>query len=182
MQRKEMHVSTNGGLDSTPASGSIVPIDLSSLYDAAASLDFEVRDEPCRVLVTGGREFADLGSVAAVLRGVSSTRGRLHVTHGAAKGLDQLVNELAGSLEPVGWEREGIPVTSEDWRVKGNRAGHMRNQVMVNRGHDVCVGWPDLHLPSNGTWGCLAKAYAARIPTFVVERRTIRPFDLKDVR
>lgn len=59
-----------------------------------------------------------------------------------------------------GWTVEAVPA---DWPTFGKAAGGIRNQVMVNRGADVCVGAP---VPgrSKGTYDCMRRARAAGIP------------------
>jgi hypothetical protein len=56
----------------------------------------------------------------------------------------------------------GIEPHPADWGKYGNRAGPLRNGEMVQRGADMCLGFPCGE--SKGTRGTLRMAVAARIP------------------
>lgn len=154
-----------------------------------------------RLLVTGSRDWDHLDSINAVLahyaRQADWHGGRLVVVHGdAARGADALAAAWIAKRA-----REGWPVSQEshpaDWRgpcrldldcKPGHRktqpsggdycprAGHHRNQAMVDAGAAVCVGfWRN---GSSGTRDCLGRAEKAGIPLLRVtwgERELVAP-------
>lgn len=90
-----------------------------------------------RVLVTGGREFADGEFLFRRLDAMHVQRRIMKVIHGGAKGADALAADWA--------KKKGIngePYYA-DWRLYGKMAGFRRNQKMIERGKpDVIVAFP----------------------------------------
>jgi hypothetical protein len=83
------------------------------------------------------------------------------LVHGACPtGADRMADELWRNL--WGWPTEEHPA---DWEAHGKAGDPIRNQHMVSLGADLCVGFPLGE--SCGTYGCLALADAAEIPTRV---------------
>lgn len=125
-----------------------------------------------RVLVTGSRDWTDLAAIAYALLDVTALVPDVYVTvvHGGARGADTLADEAA---ETCGWLREPHSLTRADWNRDGSQAGHIRNQLMVNLGADVCLAfvmpcakvncWIEPH-DSHGTADCIARAKRAGIP------------------
>jgi hypothetical protein len=78
-----------------------------------------------RVLVTGGRRYADQVAVFTVLDRLDERVGIDAVIHGAARGAD----ELAGM-----WARaHNVPEAARaaDWDKYGDKAGSIRNHLML---------------------------------------------------
>lgn len=114
-----------------------------------------------RVLVTGSRDWKDVGIVREALR-VTAQDGATLV-HGGARGLDTIAGRVA---EQLGYTVEVHPAA---WS-RGKRAGIERNAKMVALGADYCFAFP---LPQSiGTWDCAKRAKAAGIPTFVYDLST----------
>ena len=112
-----------------------------------------------RLLVTGSREFGDHDLALTALSEARWTLGpEFIVVHGAARGADRLLAEMAVTR---GLVTEAHPA---DWRAHGRRAGFMRNQAMVDAGADLCVALLVAGLECRGTRHCAARAAAAGIP------------------
>lgn len=78
------------------------------------------------VAFTGGRNYEDRGSVAEVLGFLRSFYSSdLRVLHGAAPGLDTLVDDLCKELDI---RCKAFPA---QWAKYGKGAGHVRNGEMV---------------------------------------------------
>lgn len=128
-----------------------------------------------RILVTGSRYWTDWDVVNDALARAWNQLGRdphAILVHGAAAGLDTIAARI--------WSRRFGPDQVEghpaQWKAFGKRAGVLRNQVMVDLGADICLGFP---LTGPGTRDCMARAEAAGIHvlTFTAPRkvpRTIR--------
>lgn len=124
------------------------------------------------VLVTGSREWTDhqtiehalaeelppIGMGAALLN-PSGPPGNVIVRHGGAAGADSIA---ASIVRAWGYRDDPDPVTPEEWRRFGKRAGHLRNWRMVERGADVCLAFPLGRSP--GTRGCMDMCRRAGIP------------------
>lgn len=91
-------------------------------------------DEPRRVVVTGGRDYADQGAVDRALdRVLARARAAgfgLRLAHGGARGADALAHDWA--------RRRGVlvqsyPVPVETWRAVGHAAGPLRNGRMLDQ-------------------------------------------------
>jgi predicted Rossmann-fold nucleotide-binding protein len=114
-----------------------------------------------RVIVCGGRAYADKAKVATILYKVCGVRSHddAIIVHGAAPGADTLAAEAA-----EGW---GLTVEAHPPNVRryGSPAAfHVRNQKMVDAGADVCVAFPG----GKGTADCVRRARAAGIPVVTV--------------
>lgn len=86
-----------------------------------------------RVLVTGGRDFADAGMVRDVLGSLAISE----LIEGGARGADTLARQYARS--------RGVPVTTfrAEWRLFGPKAGLLRNQRMLDEGRpELVVAFP----------------------------------------
>lgn len=93
------------------------------------------------------------------------------VRHGAARGGDQMAEEIAQQQH---WRTDPHPVHPTTWRTLGKRAGFVRNEHMVNLGADICLAFilhctqrgcrrPQPH-GSHGASGCARLALRAGIP------------------
>lgn len=112
-----------------------------------------------RILVCGGRDYADRERVNRTLARVHEKHGIAEIIQGAAAGADQLAAEW-------GWD-VGVTVRSfpADWQTHGRRAGPIRNQEMLNRSkpHAV-IAFPG----GRGTADMVARAKAAGVPVWEV--------------
>lgn len=90
-----------------------------------------------RVLVCGGRDFADTAKVFTTLDQIAFAEPGANwptitqIIHGGARGADTLAGAWAKA-----W---GIPcrefaITSEEWDQHGKRAGYLRNKRMLDEG------------------------------------------------
>lgn len=117
----------------------------------------------CRVIdtfaVTGSRTWAQPRLVEYAL-GLVPAKARM--LHGAARGLDTLA---AAYWTQRGGAVEAFPVTNQQWRDIGRRAGIVRNEVMLNRMPDLLLAWIDQHSP--GATHAVSYAKERGIPTFV---------------
>lgn len=124
-----------------------------------------------RVLVTGSRDWdsrygaARIETILNLLLALSDTLGqKLTIVHGGCpSGADQAVDRWARRREDDGVVVEVYPA---QWAKFSRSAGPIRNQEMVDRGADLCIGF--VRGSSLGTRNCLALARNAKIPTFTV--------------
>lgn len=104
-----------------------------------------------RVLVCGGRDYAELEAVRAEFRLLSA--GSV-VIHGCAPGADSLADQVA---KEMGFEVLRFPA---DWS-RGKKAGPERNLKMLREGKPTMV----LAFPGgSGTANMVALALRARVP------------------
>lgn len=79
---------------------------------------------PLRILVTGGRDFADLELICRTLSQFSGTD--VILAHGDCRGADRLCEWYA---KRRGWKVVAFPA---EWQKLGRGAGHVRNQRMLD--------------------------------------------------
>jgi len=118
------------------------------------------------VLVTASRQWRDRqrmrAALLAVQRRFDAPPAAMGIVHGAARGGDQLADNIAREL---GWATDPVPCTAQEWARYGRCAGHRRNTRMIGRRTYVgCVAFP-LGL-SAGTRGCMITAADAGIPVW----------------
>ena len=91
-----------------------------------------------RILVCGGRDYADQDTVFATLDNVVEIFGEITgVIHGAAKGADSLAGKWANDRNIAELKYPA------DWAKYGKRAGYLRNQEMLDKGKpDFVVAFP----------------------------------------
>jgi hypothetical protein len=89
-----------------------------------------------RVIVTGGRDFADGAKVFDALARVHAQQPITTLVHGGAKGADTLAAEWAAANSV---EQE---VFKPDWARYGRGAGPVRNRDMAAAGADLVVAFP----------------------------------------
>jgi hypothetical protein len=107
-----------------------------------------------RVLVCGGRDYADDILLAEVLDDIDSQRRVTLLIEGEARGADTLARQWA--------ERRRIPVRKypADWEHDGKAAGPIRNQRMLDDGKpDLVVAFPG----GRGTADMVRRANAAGV-------------------
>src|SRR5688572_33050578 len=100
-----------------------------------------------RVLVCGGRDYADRAMVYAVLDEVAGVtddeplgRPDFLIIHGGATGADQLADDWAVMNWKLCLRR---PVKKSEWDEHGKAAGPMRNQRMLDEGKpDLVIAFP----------------------------------------
>ena len=111
-----------------------------------------------RLLVCGGRHFADVERLERELDHFNHWHPIALLIHGGATGADSLAAEWARRR---GIECLAFPVSDDDWRAFGKRAGPIRNQRMIDEGKpDEVFAFPG----GNGTADMIARARAARLP------------------
>jgi len=134
-----------------------------------------------RVLVTGSRSWSDAEVIGGALLdcwhdAVQLGADGITVVHGDAPGADSIADLWAIGYRGLGVLREPVPA---DWSAcapecrPGHRrrrrdgsgycptAGLRRNQLMVDRGAAVCIGF--WRAPGAGTLDCMARAARAGI-------------------
>jgi YspA, cpYpsA-related SLOG family len=122
-----------------------------------------------RILVTGSRDW-DYGDLLNIMLDALQKHyvpGAVLI-HGAAHGADTLaaflwkkrVCKLIGEHEVC---IESYPVSREDWKRYGRRAGPRRNRIMAESGADICLGFP--LGKARGTRGCMeiASSYGIQV-------------------
>jgi predicted Rossmann-fold nucleotide-binding protein len=108
-----------------------------------------------KVLVCGGRDFADHRWFSEVMEELWREAGELVVVHGGARGADSLARAFAA--------RHGLPclVYRAGWDRYGKRAGPLRNQRMLDEAKpDLVVAFPG----GRGTADTVARALRAGVP------------------
>lgn len=112
---------------------------------------------PLRVLVCGGRDYADGDAVFRALDRVRAGRGIAILIHGAAPGADDLAGQWA--------HERGVPILPfpANWRGYGKGAGPIRNRQMLEEGRpDGVVAFPG----GRGTADMIRQAEAAGVPVW----------------
>lgn len=101
-----------------------------------------------RVIVCGSRGWKDRDQIAHIL---SSLPGDTTIVHGAARGADRLAGDVAE--RDCGFKVEQYPA---DWGKNPRRAGHIRNDVMLDTDPDLVIAfWDGI---SRGTGSMIDKA------------------------
>jgi hypothetical protein len=107
-----------------------------------------------RVLVCGGRHFADAALLNRTLDELHAQAQITEIIHGEARGADK----LAGN-----WARiRMVPVKTfpANWRKHGNSAGPIRNRQMLREGRpDLVIAFPG----GDGTADMMEQARAAHV-------------------
>lgn len=121
-----------------------------------------------RVLVCGGRKYADRETVMRVLNDVAMIDNDrpmpevgFVVIHGGATGADSLADEWA----VINWV--DTEVYKPDWKLNGRAAGPIRNQRMIDVGKPTLV----VAFPGGaGTADMVRRAKAAGVEVRLVDR------------
>lgn len=104
-----------------------------------------------RVLVCGGRTYAEQGRMSEVLDELRPTE----IITGGAKGADTLAENWAR------YNRVYVNVFPAQWREYGRAAGPRRNQQMIDQGQpELVLAFPG----GDGTADMVRRAQAANIP------------------
>jgi predicted Rossmann-fold nucleotide-binding protein len=92
---------------------------------------------PLRVIVCGGRDYADKEAVWRVLSEIDDTEGILAVAHGGATGADSEAAEWAARM------RITTVAYKARWKQEGKAARPLRNQRMLDQFKpDAVVAFP----------------------------------------
>src|ERR1700694_4573635 len=125
-----------------------------------------------RLLVCGGREYADREKVFQVLDAFHRQSGPVTLLiHGGA-GRRRVLGGTAicgADLIAADWALQQLCVCSQsfpaDWRKYGKKAGPVRNQAMIAFGHpEFVIAFPG----GRGTADMVSRAEAAGIPRLVI--------------
>lgn len=114
-----------------------------------------------RLLVCGGRDYADRARVATVLERFRAKFGIAVLIQGDAAGADRLAGEWAGGA--------GVPVIAEParWSEHGRAAGPIRNQAMIDQHKPThCIAFPG----GSGTADMARRARAAGLVVYMLAR------------
>jgi predicted polyphosphate/ATP-dependent NAD kinase len=117
-----------------------------------------------RVLVTGGRKYANRARVYSALDAVHAKHGISLLIEGGARGADRLARDWA-KLRRVPHE-----TCEADWDRYGNAAGGIRNsQMLADWKPEAVVAFKG----GTGTADMVAKAERARVPVWRVPETPI---------
>jgi len=116
-----------------------------------------------RVIVTGSRDYEDIGTIARALSDFALNHPRLVVVHGdCATGADRLADNWVRVLWSYGYDIALEPWPA-DWST-GRGAGPRRNRAMVQAGADLVLAFFAPPPAGNiGTQGCVDLAEKAGI-------------------
>jgi len=94
--------------------------------------------------------------------------GEITIVHGAEPHGDMLIDDMASG---IGLATERHPVTPEEWRSVGMKAGPLRNARMLDhpQGCTLVLGLRRGYHGSRGTTGCLDLARQRRIPILLFD-------------
>lgn len=110
-----------------------------------------------KVLITGSRFWSSEEQIQKIADELSELPGRFQcqpseitIIHGAALGVDTIANLI--SIE-LGMRPQDYPVSSQEWKTFGKRAGRLRNQKMydLENPFDLVLGFHDDIQNSKGT-------------------------------
>lgn len=108
-----------------------------------------------RVLVCGGRDYADYPAVKQVLDAIHVKTPITRLIHGDARGADHLAERWAR------WHFVAFSPYPANWSLHGGSAGRKRNQVMLDDGKpDLVIAFPG----GRGTADMVRRAKAAGVP------------------
>lgn len=109
-----------------------------------------------RVLVCGGREYANMMAMARVFDDLPD--GTV-IIHGGARGADSLAGECAKHNDFA------VEVYKADWVTHGKAAGAIRNQRMLDEGcPELVIAFPG----GRGTADMVSRARKAGIPVRLI--------------
>lgn len=89
-----------------------------------------------RVLITGGRDFADRDLLVRTLDRLHETLKFTLLIHGDAKGADRLAGEWAVERHVQ------VLACPANWKKYGRGAGPMRNRQMLEKKPDLLIAFP----------------------------------------
>lgn len=112
-----------------------------------------------KLLVTGGRDFADEAMVKRVLDVLHTKHSFTLLIHGDASGLDRLAGAWA---KTAGIEVLACPA---DWKRHGRGAGPIRNKAMLDHKPELLVAFPG----GKGTADMVKQAEKAGLTTICAQ-------------
>ena len=116
-----------------------------------------------RILVTGGRDYADQAMLFGALDMQAEQTGIFTIIQGGANGADRLARMWCHSRKV---RYDNYPA---DWRTPGRAAGPIRNQQMIDEGKPTRVfAFPG----GRGTADMVRRAKAAGLPVHDFARLT----------
>lgn len=162
-----------------------------------------------RILMTGSRGWEDTDAIRkAILIAVEYIKSKrsekgdftpvefsdITLIHGTAAGADVLAGEVAKDLgmmieeHPADWQKHNDdcpdvkPPYKSCWQGKErcSRAGHRRNQEMIDSGADVILAF--ILNESPGATGCLKLAHKVHMPSIVSRETTFDDEELEPVK
>lgn len=113
-----------------------------------------------RILVCGGRDYADRDCLCYVLNLTLGELGAFTVVQGDCRGADRMAGDWAIKH---GMKVEVYPA---NWDVHGKAAGFIRNKEMVEVADRVIAFWDG---QSKGTAHTIELAQSRNIPVYVVK-------------
>ena len=116
-----------------------------------------------RLGVTGGRDYTDEKCVASLMSKALARYGKdLVVVHGAARGLDTLVDQWC--------KRNKVAVEPHPalWDLHGKSAGILRNQEMVASGLDALLSFPGGRGTADMTQRCVNAGIPVGAPVWEI--------------
>jgi hypothetical protein len=111
-----------------------------------------------RLIVCGGRDYADHLHVWATLDRLHAERTIVTIIEGGATGADHMAGQWADQHHV---EHRTV---AADWKQHGRRAGPLRNGEMLKLNPDGVVAFPG----GPGTGDMIHQARAARVPVWEV--------------
>ena len=117
---------------------------------------------PVRIIVCGGRDYANRAFVFKVLDHILLTRGISEIIQGEAPGADRWAREWAINRD--------VPLTRcrAEWEKYGKRAGPLRNRHMLTLKPDGVVAFPG----GRGTQDMITAAQEAGVPVYTPTRKS----------
>lgn len=108
---------------------------------------------PLRVIVCGGRDYADHRHVWGVLDELLAANPRIIIVQGGASGADRIARDWA--------IHHDVPNSTfeADWKNEGTAAGPLRNARMLKAGADLLIAFPG----GRGTADMVRRAKAAGV-------------------
>lgn len=118
----------------------------------------ETRPPVDRILVCGGRDYADKETIKRVLNELYEDHKFTQMIEGGASGADSLCASWAGAI--------GVHViqVKAQWDKHGKKAGPIRNAEMLSLKPDLVVAFPGVR----GTKDMVTKAKAAGVKVIEV--------------
>lgn len=110
-----------------------------------------------RVIVCGGRDYADHERVGEILDRLDEMYEDVMIVHGNAPGADQLAEAM--------WFGE-VERHPADWEAYGRAAGPIRNKQMLEAGADLVIAFPG----GRGTADMVKRARDAGVVVVEVDR------------
>ncbi|MCQ4302205.1 DUF2493 domain-containing protein [Pseudomonas songnenensis] len=111
---------------------------------------------PVRIIVCGGRDYADRARVFEVLDNILLTRGISEIIQGEAPGADRWAREWALNRDVK------LTRCRAEWEKYGKRAGPVRNRHMLTLKPDGVVAFPG----GRGTLDMISAAQEAGVPVY----------------